>query len=72
MGCVVVLGLYFALFSGVVGIAQTARSKFASLLAFGIGAPLFFHVVVNVAMTSGGAGGGLAAAPRLLAGPPCS
>jgi rod shape determining protein RodA len=53
LGCVVVLGLYFALFSGVVGIAQSARSKFASLLAFGIGAPLFFHVVVNVAMTIG-------------------
>jgi rod shape determining protein RodA len=52
-GCLVVLALYFALFSGVVGIAQTARSRFASLLAFGIGAPLFFHVVVNVAMTVG-------------------
>jgi rod shape determining protein RodA len=52
-GCVLVLALYFALFTGVVGIAQSARSRFASLLAFGIGAPLFFHVVVNVAMTCG-------------------
>jgi rod shape determining protein RodA len=52
-GCLVVLAFYSALFSGVVGIAQTARSRFASLLAFGIGAPLFFHVVVNVAMTVG-------------------
>ena len=53
VGSLVILGLYFALFSSVVSIAQSARSKFASLLAFGIGAPLFFHVVVNVAMTVG-------------------
>ena len=53
MGSLIILGLYFALFSSVVSIAQSARSKFASLLAFGIGAPLFFHVVVNVAMTVG-------------------
>ncbi len=53
LGSLLVLGLYFVLFSAVIAIAQSARSRFASLIAFGIGAPLFFHVVVNVAMTVG-------------------
>lgn len=52
-GCLVVLVLYLALFSGVIEIARSARSKFASLLAFGIGVGLFFHTVVNVGMTVG-------------------
>ncbi len=52
-GCLLVVVLYFVLFSGVIGIAKSARSRFASLIAFGIGAPLFFHVVVNIAMTIG-------------------
>jgi rod shape determining protein RodA len=52
-GCSVVMGLYFVLFSGVIAIARRARSRFASLMAFGIGAPIFFHVVINIAMTVG-------------------
>lgn len=52
-GCLAVLALYLALFYGLIEIARSARSKFASLLAFGIGAGLFFHVVVNVGMTVG-------------------
>lgn len=53
VGCSVLIGLYFLLFSGVIGIARSARSRFASLIAFGVGAPIFFHVVVNIAMTVG-------------------
>lgn len=52
-GGLAILGLYFILFSGVIAIARSARSRFASLIAFGVGAPLFFHVVINVAMTMG-------------------
>lgn len=53
LGCAVVLALYFVLFNGVIAIARSARSRFASLMAFGIGIPIFFHAVINVAMTVG-------------------
>jgi rod shape determining protein RodA len=53
LGCMVVLGLYLVLLSGVIEIAQRARSRFAGLLAFGIGAHLFFNMVVNVGVTVG-------------------
>ena len=52
-GCAVVLVCYFALFSGVVGIAQTARSRFASLLAFGVTLSLILQAAVNVGVVMG-------------------
>jgi rod shape determining protein RodA len=53
VGCMVVLGLFLVLLSGVIEIAQRARNRFAGLLAFGIGAHLFFNMAVNVGVTVG-------------------
>jgi rod shape determining protein RodA len=49
----VILLLYFVIIIGCVVIAQRARSRFASLVAFGVAAMIGFHVVVNIGMTVG-------------------
>lgn len=53
VGSLVVLGLYGVMFVNVIEIARRARSRFAGLLAFGIGAHLFFNTAVNVGVTVG-------------------
>jgi len=53
IGCVVVLGLFLALFLRGLGIVGKARDNFGALLAFGCTAILFWHVTINVGMVMG-------------------
>lgn len=52
-GSVVLLGLFFGLFVTMLRIAARTRDLFACLLAFGITAQIFAHVVINIGMVIG-------------------
>jgi rod shape determining protein RodA len=47
-GCMVTLALYFALLSIIVEIAEHARDRFGIFTAFGIGAYIFWQMVINL------------------------
>ena len=51
LGVVVALSLFLILFLRVIRIAERANDSFSSLVAFGLLASWFVHVVVNVGMT---------------------
>lgn len=51
LGVSVALFLFLMLFTRVVRVAQRANDSFSSLVAFGIGASWFVHVIVSVGMT---------------------
>lgn len=53
LGCLLLLGLYFALVTTAVDIAGSARDRFGNFLAVGVTAMLFWHVVVNIGMVVG-------------------
>ena len=53
VGVVVVLGLYFLLLMQIVQNAQTAPDRAGMYICMGVGALLFFHVLVNVGMVVG-------------------
>lgn len=53
LGVVLVLALFCVLLLRTVRIAGRASSPFASLVAFGLSAALFTHILVNVGMTIG-------------------
>lgn len=53
VGGVVLLGCYLLLILWALGISATARDRFGQMLAFGVAALLFFHVVINVGMVMG-------------------
>jgi rod shape determining protein RodA len=53
VGCVTLLGLFFGLFASMLRIAGRARDMFACLVAFGITAQVFAHVVINIGMVIG-------------------
>lgn len=53
LGVTIALGLFCVLLLRTVRIASRASSPFASLVAFGLTAALFTHIVVNVGMTVG-------------------
>jgi rod shape determining protein RodA len=52
-GSVVVLGLYLLLVLRIIYIAERQRSPFSRIYAYGVGAIIFFHVVINIGMTIG-------------------
>jgi rod shape determining protein RodA len=52
-GSVVVLGLYLFLVLRIIYIAERQRSPFSRIYAYGVGAVIFFHVVINIGMTIG-------------------
>jgi rod shape determining protein RodA len=53
VGCLLLLGLYFALVTAAVDIAGSARDRFGNFLAVGVTAMLFWHVVINIGMVVG-------------------
>jgi rod shape determining protein RodA len=53
LGCLLLLGLYWALVGSVLSIAGTARDRFGFLLGTGVAAMLFWHTFVNVGMVVG-------------------
>lgn len=53
VGCVALLALFFGLFASMLRIASRARDLFACLVAFGITAQVFAHVVINIGMVIG-------------------
>jgi rod shape determining protein RodA len=52
-GCLLLLGLYYALTASVLGIAGAARDRFGFLLGAGVAAMLFWHTFVNMGMVLG-------------------
>lgn len=53
VGGLVLLGLYLAILVAVFAIALRARTQFARLISAGMGATLFFHLAINMAMVMG-------------------
>ena len=53
VGCVTLIGLFFGLFATMLRIAARARDGFSTLVAFGITAQVFAHVVINIGMVIG-------------------
>ncbi|HET6921633.1 MAG TPA: rod shape-determining protein RodA [Anaeromyxobacteraceae bacterium] len=53
VGCLLLLGLYYALTASVLGIAGAARDRFGFLLGAGVAAMLFWHTFVNMGMVLG-------------------
>jgi rod shape determining protein RodA len=53
VGCLLLLGLYFALITSAVDIAGSARDRFGSFLAVGLTGMLFWHVLINIGMVIG-------------------
>lgn len=53
IGALVVLVLYLFLILWGINIANNSRDKFGTLIALGIVAIIFWHMVINVSMTSG-------------------
>lgn len=52
-GSVVVLGLYLFLLLRLIYISERQRSPFSRIYGYGVASILFFHVVINIAMTIG-------------------
>ncbi len=53
LGCLLLLGLYYALVGSVLGIAGTARDRFGFLLGAGVAGMLFWHTFINMGMVVG-------------------
>jgi rod shape determining protein RodA len=52
-GCLLLVGLYFALVTSAIEICGGARDRFASFLAVGLTGMIFWHVFINVGMVIG-------------------
>jgi rod shape determining protein RodA len=53
VGSLVLLGCYLFLILWALGVSATARDRFGQVLALGVAALLFWHVVVNIGMVTG-------------------
>jgi rod shape determining protein RodA len=53
VGCLLLVALYFALVTSAIDVCGGARDRFATFLAIGVTAMLFWHVFVNVGMVIG-------------------
>ncbi len=53
LGCLLLLGLYFALVASAVDVTGNARDRFGAFLAAGIAGMLFWHVAINIGMVIG-------------------
>ncbi len=53
VGCVLLLGLYYALVVSALGIAANARDRFGHFLAVGVTGMLFWHAFINMGMVTG-------------------
>lgn len=52
-GSVVLLGLYLFLALWTLNVASQARDRYGAALCLGVGAMIFWHVIVNIAMVTG-------------------
>jgi rod shape determining protein RodA len=52
-GSVVVMGLYLFLLLRLIHIAERQRAPFSRIYGYGVASIIFFHVVINIAMTIG-------------------
>ena len=52
-GSTVVLGLYLLLVLRIIRMAERQRSPFSRIYAYGVASVIFFHVFINIGMTSG-------------------
>ena len=52
-GSVVVMGLYLFLLLRIIMIAERQRAPFSRIYGYGVASIIFFHVVINIAMTIG-------------------
>jgi rod shape determining protein RodA len=53
LGCLLLLGLYFALITAALDVAGSARDRFGNFLAVGVTGMLFWHVIINIGMVIG-------------------
>lgn len=53
VGGIVLLGLYLFLIVWALGLAHSARDRFAAVLCSGVAVMFFWHVVINIGMVSG-------------------
>lgn len=53
VGSITLLALYFILLWRITIIAERQRSTFSRVYAYGVGAIIFFHIFINMAMTMG-------------------
>ncbi|HYC41003.1 MAG TPA: rod shape-determining protein RodA [Chitinophagaceae bacterium] len=53
VGSFVMLAIYLLLLFRIITMAERQRSTFSRCYAYGVGAVLFFHIVINIAMTVG-------------------
>jgi rod shape determining protein RodA len=53
IGSLVLLGIYLILLFRIVTLAERQRSVFSRCYAYGVASVLFFHMVINIAMTIG-------------------
>ncbi|PJJ75096.1 rod shape determining protein RodA [Thermoflavifilum aggregans] len=53
MGSIVLLGLYLILLFRIIQVAERQRSTFSRVYAYGLASVLFFHVAINIGMTTG-------------------
>ncbi|HET8539407.1 MAG TPA: rod shape-determining protein RodA [Anaeromyxobacter sp.] len=53
LGCLLLLGLYFALITSAVDVSASARDRFGNFLAVGVTGMLFWQVVINIGMVVG-------------------
>ncbi|MCB9261469.1 MAG: rod shape-determining protein RodA [Flavobacteriales bacterium] len=51
LGCTILIALYVALFFRIIHIAERQRSKFSRVYAYCVLSILFFHFLINIAMT---------------------
>jgi rod shape determining protein RodA len=52
-GSVVVLGLYLFLLLRIITIAERQRAPFSRIYGYGVASIIFFHLIINIAMTIG-------------------
>ncbi|MBI2988566.1 MAG: rod shape-determining protein RodA [Deltaproteobacteria bacterium] len=53
LGCLILLGVYFAFLVVALRVVARAKDRFGSLLVFGVLAIVFWQVVINIAMVTG-------------------
>ncbi len=53
VGSLVVIGLFMALLSRIIFVAERQRSQYSRIYGYGVASILFFHLMINIGMTIG-------------------
>ncbi|MBP6335940.1 MAG: rod shape-determining protein RodA [Bacteroidia bacterium] len=53
LGSLVVIGLFMALLSRIIFVAERQRSQYSRIYGYGVASILFFHLMINIGMTIG-------------------